>query len=199
MIKMQFNFKDMFLAPRLGFSGKKIWLQFTGLLEGYLFYLVMTYIALLVDGGFSVGSIWESFGLFPCAFAVGGIGTWSTLIGLVGVIGLLAGLLYSALGVSKVTYQQLRDDEFYPVKDAATVDGLITGMSVKDYKHPKSVAITPGEGQVDFPALMARLGKGGFTHGPLIIETLAPGDLPRTLAEAKKARKFVEELVGGGR
>jgi len=89
--------------------------------------------------------------------------------------------------------------ELDPVKDVATVDGLITGMSVKDYKHPKSVAITPGDGQVDFPALMTRLGKGGFTHGPLIIETLAPGDLPHTLVEAKKARRFVEELVGGDR
>ena len=29
----------------------------------------------------------------------------------------------------------------------------------------------------------------------LIIETLAPGDLAHTLQEAKKARKFVEELV----
>ncbi|MBL7037930.1 MAG: sugar phosphate isomerase/epimerase [Pirellulaceae bacterium] len=89
--------------------------------------------------------------------------------------------------------------EVDPVQDAATVDGVITGMSVKDYKHPKNVALTPGTGQVDFPALMARLGKGGFTHGPLIIETLAPGDPAQTLEEAKKARKFVEELVGGSR
>jgi sugar phosphate isomerase/epimerase len=87
------------------------------------------------------------------------------------------------------------DGEVDPVQDAATVDGLITGMSVKDYKHPKNVALTPGTGQVDFPALMARLGKGGFTHGPLIIETLAPGDQAHTLEEAKKARKFVERLV----
>jgi sugar phosphate isomerase/epimerase len=85
--------------------------------------------------------------------------------------------------------------EVDPVRDAASVDGLITGMSVKDYKHPKNVALTPGTGQVDFPALMARLGKGGFTHGPLIIETLAPGDQAHTLEEAKKARKFVERLV----
>ena len=87
--------------------------------------------------------------------------------------------------------------EVDPVRDAASADGLITGMSVKDYKHPKNVALTPGTGQVDFPALMARLRKGGFTHGPLIIETLAPGDPAQTLEEAKKARKFVEELVGG--
>ena len=82
-----------------------------------------------------------------------------------------------------------------PAKDAATVDGLVTGMCVKDYKHPKNVAITPGTGQVDFPAVLALLKKGGFTGGPLVIETLTPGDLPALLAEARKARKFVEELV----
>jgi len=83
-----------------------------------------------------------------------------------------------------------------PVKDAATVDGLVVGMCIKDYRHPRNVMMTPGTGQVDFPALLARLRKGGFTSGPLVIETLARGDLAKTLAEAKKARKFVEELVG---
>ncbi len=87
------------------------------------------------------------------------------------------------------------DGQLDPVQDAATVDRLVTGMSVKDYKHPKNVALTPGTGQVDFPALMARLGKGGFTHGPLLVETLAPGNLAHTLQEARKARKFVEQLV----
>jgi len=89
------------------------------------------------------------------------------------------------------------DGRIDPVQDAATVDGLVTGMSVKDYKHPKNVALTPGTGQVDFPALMARLKEGGFTHGPLIVETLEPGDLGHTLAEAKKARRFLEQLVEG--
>jgi sugar phosphate isomerase/epimerase len=91
------------------------------------------------------------------------------------------------------------DGRVDPVEDCAAVDGLVTGMSVKDYRHPKNVALTPGTGQVDFPALMARLGKGGFTHGPLVIETLAPGDPDHTLAEAKRARRFVEGLIGDGR
>lgn len=82
-----------------------------------------------------------------------------------------------------------------PVKDAETVHGLVTGMCVKDFKRPKNVAVTPGTGMVDFPAVMAALKKGGFTGGPLVIETLAPGDLAATLAEAKKARAFVESLV----
>jgi sugar phosphate isomerase/epimerase len=87
------------------------------------------------------------------------------------------------------------DGRIDPVVDAEAVGGLITGMSVKDYKHPKNVAVSPGEGQVDFPALMARLRRDGFTHGPLLVETLAPGDPAHTLEEAKKARRFVEQLV----
>ena len=91
------------------------------------------------------------------------------------------------------------DGQVDPVDDCAALDGLVTGMSVKDYRHPKNVALTPGTGQVGFPALMARLGKGGFTHGPLVIETLAPGDPDHTLNEAKRARRFVQELVGDRR
>ena len=82
-----------------------------------------------------------------------------------------------------------------PVADAATVDGLVVGMCVKDYRPPKDVMLTPGTGQVDFAKVLARLAKGGFTGGPLVIETLARGDLKATLAEAIKARQFVEKLT----
>ncbi len=88
------------------------------------------------------------------------------------------------------------DGKLDPVDDAATVDGLVTGMCVKDYRHPKDVSVTPGTGQVDFPAVLARLEKGGFTHGPLVIECLQPGGLKETLAEARKTRLFLEELTG---
>jgi sugar phosphate isomerase/epimerase len=57
------------------------------------------------------------------------------------------------------------------------------------------VALTPGTGQVDFATLMKKLRAGGLTHGPLLIECLAPGDPAATLAEAKKAKTFVERLV----
>jgi sugar phosphate isomerase/epimerase len=88
------------------------------------------------------------------------------------------------------------DARLDPVTDAATVDGLVVGMCIKDYKHPKNVAVTPGTGMVDFPAVLARLKQGGFTGGPLVVECLEPGDLKHTLAEAKKTREFLEELTG---
>lgn len=83
-----------------------------------------------------------------------------------------------------------------PVEDAPTVDGLVTGWCIKDYKHPKEVSVTPGTGQVDFPAVFAKLKAGGFRGGPLVVECLEPGDLEHTLEEARKARRFLEELTG---
>ena len=88
------------------------------------------------------------------------------------------------------------DGKLDPVDDAASVDGLVVGMCIKDYKHPKKVDLTPGTGMVDFPAVMARLKQGGFTGGPLVVECLEPGDLEQTLAEARKVRLFLEELTG---
>ncbi|MHC4284537.1 MAG: sugar phosphate isomerase/epimerase family protein, partial [Planctomycetota bacterium] len=86
--------------------------------------------------------------------------------------------------------------ELDPVADAATVDGLVVGMCIKDYRHPKDVLVTPGNGKVNFPAVLARLKKGGFTRGPLVVECLERGDLKQTLVEARKARRFLEELTG---
>ncbi len=88
------------------------------------------------------------------------------------------------------------DGQLNPVDDAPSVDGLVTGMCVKDYEHPKKVDLTPGTGRVDFPAVFAKLKAGGFKGGPLVVECLKPGDLEQTLTEAKKARAFLENLTG---
>ena len=98
------------------------------------------------------------------------------------------------------------DGKLNPVQDAPTVADIVMGMCVKDFtmtevdgKPKKDVWITPGTGRVDFPAVMAALKQGGFTCGDLVIECVDrkdPTDLKAILAEAKKARKFVEALVG---
>jgi len=88
------------------------------------------------------------------------------------------------------------DGALDPVTDAESVNGLVAGMSVKDYRHPKDVMVTPGTGKVDFQALLARLKQGGFTRGPLLVECLERGDAAKVTNEARKARKFLEELTG---
>lgn len=83
-----------------------------------------------------------------------------------------------------------------PVDDSRTVNGLVLGMSVKDFEKPKEVLLTPGTGMVDFPRVMKNLQAGGFHSGPLIVECLARRDTPAQItAEARKALQLVEALA----
>ena len=88
------------------------------------------------------------------------------------------------------------DGKLDPVDDAAAVDGRVIGMSVKDFRPPTNVDLTPGAGKVDFAKVLARLKQGGFTCGPLVVECLAPGDLAHLKTEALKARRFLKDLTG---
>jgi sugar phosphate isomerase/epimerase len=88
------------------------------------------------------------------------------------------------------------DGKLDPADDAKGVAGTVTGMCVKDFKPPKNVDVTPGDGQVKFARVMEGLIKGGFTSGPLVVETLSPtAGRDERIAEARKARVFVESLI----
>jgi sugar phosphate isomerase/epimerase len=87
------------------------------------------------------------------------------------------------------------DGKLDPVEDAPSVNGLVVGMIVKDFKMPKEVMLTPGTGMVNFREVLARLKKGGFTRGPLVVECLEISDPAQINAEAKKARLFLEDVV----
>jgi sugar phosphate isomerase/epimerase len=89
------------------------------------------------------------------------------------------------------------DGKLNPVDDAPSVAGLVSGWCVKDFtlQPKKDVWLTPGTGLVDFPAVFARLKAGGFRRGALVVETITRGELPQLAVEARKARKFVENLV----
>ncbi len=88
------------------------------------------------------------------------------------------------------------DGRLDPVQDVPSVKKLVVGMSVKDFRLPKVVDLTPGTGLVHFAKVMAGLKKGGFRRGPLVVECLAPGELAQLQAEAVKARQFLEKLTG---
>lgn len=82
-----------------------------------------------------------------------------------------------------------------PVDDCPSVADLVRGMSVKDFKRPKEVLVTPGEGEVDFKTVLSRLHQGGFRSGPLVVECLARGEVAEITAAAKKTRLFLQELI----
>ena len=44
-MNLYFDFRDIFRAPRLALSGKKIWIFIVGNLAGYIVYWVFTYLS----------------------------------------------------------------------------------------------------------------------------------------------------------
>jgi hypothetical protein len=116
MTSFYFDVRDVFRAPRLALSGKKVLLQFMGLLIGYLGFLVFSYVAFL-SAGWSIADTWGNHGLFPLGdFPFNTWYSWA-IFGLGGLIALICWLLASAM-VGKVTYEQLKGDDFYSSKEA---------------------------------------------------------------------------------
>jgi hypothetical protein len=116
MTKFYFDIRDIFRAPRLALSGKKILLQFMGLLIGYLGFLLFSYIAFL-SAGSSFKETWQYHGLFPVSgFPFIHWYSW-VIFGIGGLFALVCWLLASAM-VGKITYEQLKGDDFYSSKEA---------------------------------------------------------------------------------
>lgn len=114
-VKLHFNFRDVFRAARLGLAGKKIWVQFCGILLGYLSFLIFNYIALL-SKGMSIGEIWRLYALFPLPLL--GLPWFGWVIFGVGTVIAIAIWLLASCAVAKITYQELKGDDFYSVEDS---------------------------------------------------------------------------------
>ncbi len=116
MVKLHFNYKDLFRSARLAFSIQRVWINFVGLVVGFVVYDVLTYVSFLAAGKGFV-PMWERFGLFPCLYGIGG--PWySWLIFWVGVILLIAILLLTNTAVSRAVYMNLKGETFYTWKEA---------------------------------------------------------------------------------
>ena len=116
-MQMHFDWRDMFKAPRLAIStGKRLVLQALGLMVGYLGYLVLTYLAYYVAGQ-SLTDTWSFFGLFP--FYDFEFGSWiSAIIWILGILFWVVCWMLFSTAVAKVTFEELRGDQFYSTKEA---------------------------------------------------------------------------------
>ncbi len=111
MTNLHFDARDLFQVIRLGWSGKKIWTGLCGLLLAYVSYSVLVTLGYVMSG-MSTSEVWHVYGLFPGAAPerVGGMGAILHLLAMV-----FSGVVFSLTTsmMCKITYQQLRGDDFY--------------------------------------------------------------------------------------
>lgn len=112
MLKLYFDYRDVFRAARLGLSPKKIWVLFVGLLGGFAIHGVFGHLAHLAAGR-SLADSWAIFGLVPLPW--NDFSGWSWLLWATGAFaGLLCYLLAAAVA-AKITAEQLRGNEFFEI------------------------------------------------------------------------------------
>lgn len=116
MLKLHFNYKDVFRAARLGLSPKKMWVMFWGLLLGFASYGVFGYLAHAAAGR-SLEDTWAMFGLVPLPWTDFGFWAW-LLWGLGGLLFAVVMMMASAM-TARITAEQLSGNEFFEVKEAA--------------------------------------------------------------------------------
>jgi hypothetical protein len=112
MTGLNFNYKDIFRALRLGFSAKKVGMVMMGLLFAFAGYSLLAYIAHIAAGNDWL-SIWETQRLLPFPNPNLPFPWFSFLIYGAGVVWFLIVMLVTGAAVAKVAYEQLRGNEFF--------------------------------------------------------------------------------------
>lgn len=114
---LRFDFWDILKAPRIALSGKNLLAQARPLAYGYLIYLALAYLALLAEGQ-PLDYSWRTHGLFP--FLDLGLTHWySYAIWLSGIATFLVFFDFGNLTVSKLAFEEIRGNYFFPRKEAA--------------------------------------------------------------------------------
>lgn len=123
MVDLRFDFRDVFRAGRYAFSGKKMAIHFCGIALWYAIYEILLYISVGISG--QIGEFWKEFGLLPVCpwvdFSALSGGLHPLTLTLMGIGFLFAFLIFFVTNtmVSKITLQQMRDDDFYSMRDSA--------------------------------------------------------------------------------
>jgi hypothetical protein len=116
--RLYFDVRDIPSAARSGLSARKIWIFWKALLLSWLIWLVSVYLGFLAAGS-DLSSRWETSRLLPLP---GGLfwESWPAVLLLaVGALLMLYVMMAAATKVSRITFEQIRGDDFFSGRDAS--------------------------------------------------------------------------------
>jgi hypothetical protein len=116
MASLYFDIRDLFSAVRMGWSGKKIWAGLCGLFIAYFVYSALVVVGYVMSG-MTGSELLHTYGLFPGA-APDKVGGLPAILHLVAMVIAAVVLFLTTSMMCKVTYQQLRGDDFYTLGEA---------------------------------------------------------------------------------
>ena len=118
MVKLYFDYRDIFRSARIAFSLQRMWIQLVGMAFGLAAYLVVTYGAFLSAGN-SLKDVWNMYGLLPCFFGSGETFPWySWIVFGIGAVIFLCVFLITNTAVARASYMQMKGNNFYTWREA---------------------------------------------------------------------------------
>lgn len=115
---LHFDARDIPSAARLGLSGRKIWAFFKASALSWAVWAAAVYLGFLAADPAGLGARWESGRLLPLPSGVFWM-SWQAVgilcIGLLTIVGIQ---MRAFLEVARMTFEQLRGDDFYSGRDA---------------------------------------------------------------------------------
>jgi len=117
MNNLEFNYRDIFRAPRLGFSTKKITIAVLGFYFSLFGYTILSYLAFLTSG-FPIKSIWQTFRYVPYPTIGISFAWYSWILWILGAIWAVIALFLAITAISKIAFESLKGDEFYGMKES---------------------------------------------------------------------------------
>ncbi len=116
MVKLRFDFRDIFRAARLALSLQRLWIQSVGLFFGYVGYLIFTYIAILTTGT-QFNTVWMRYGLLP-HIATYHLSWYGYVFFGLGILIFVLFWMITSSAVARAVYMNLKGFTFYTWKDS---------------------------------------------------------------------------------
>jgi len=117
--RLYFDVRDIPSAARSGLSARKLWIFWKAQLSAWLIWSVSVYLGYLAAGS-DLASRWETSRLLPLP---GGIfwESWASVALLAaGLLLILYVIMAASLRVARITFEQIRGDDFFSGRDART-------------------------------------------------------------------------------
>ncbi len=116
--ELTFNVKDISACTRYGFSARKIWIFFKTLILSWVIWDFFVYLGYFA-AGCDLAARWSQSRLLPLPGALFWMDTVPVILLAVGVVLIIYVMMRGSLMVSRMTFQQIRGDDFFSVSDAA--------------------------------------------------------------------------------
>ena len=120
MPELRFDVWDIFKAPKLAWSYRKMYVAIRGILFAWFIYSFVTYISLLLTPScraIGLTDLFRYFEFFPVLLPEFN-GTWQYIVYCAGIIMAILSLLTTATAVARIAYEDVCGNDVFQVKEA---------------------------------------------------------------------------------